>query len=467
MSSEQFDKHIKKKLESVRPPYNEAAWKNFRKLLPLPWYVAFYREYKGWLYSSVCTIAVITTSYLLYNQRKENKDLNAKITTLNSQIAQSKNSPEGQLENLLPDTMQVRQRGNTTAPALPEVPEVTSPTTFNQQKISTNNPYRVTQPAAVNKTRRTYQENKGAANSLMGTSTGNKKVGEQVNSVKKDPDKYLSNLDERNNPAVMPKQALNQPVPRTNSSVESDSVKEANRILNDNTLNKNLSPDIKTDTVATTNVPTPEASANQKKAGSGLANVQVRAGLGADVNRMPKLAVGPVLELFFNSKVSFNAGLLFSAPLETRLQQPMDFDKATGKKFEDVYRPHIPHNDRIRDIKFRTSVIRMPVALHYYFATSGSLSFMAMAGTRLEFPVSESVEFRSYFQGEEHINRFEEKPVPRTFNNLFYGVGVQYKYGRLAGQVSPYFNSFFRYQDSFNRPSKIGLNVSLKFDLKK
>ena len=103
MSSEQFNKKLKKKLDSVQPPYQEQAWKNFKNLLPAPWYVSFFKTYSGWLYGSLCTLAVLTTSYLYFQQKKENQQLHEEITTLGSELL-----PDSKSNAILPDSMAVK-----------------------------------------------------------------------------------------------------------------------------------------------------------------------------------------------------------------------------------------------------------------------------------------------------------------------------------------------------------------------
>ncbi len=140
---------------------------------------------------------------------------------------------------------------------------------------------------------------------------------------------------------------------------------------------------------------------------------------------------------------------------------------ATGRRFEDDYRKHIPHNDRLQGIIVKTSIVKMPVGVNYYLPLKGNLSFMAMAGTKLNVSVFQTVEFRSFFGGDEQLNKFETKDKTNLFNNLYYGLGLQYKIGRFVGQLSPYYNMYFREPDYFNQSKKFGVNAAFKFDLKK
>ena len=107
MSDERFDKQIKKQLESVKPPMQQGAWKNFRRLLPAPWYVALFRQYGSWMYGGLSTLAVLTTSYLYVQEHKEKVKLNEEITTLKNKVAELNSKIAPNAENstaLIPDS---------------------------------------------------------------------------------------------------------------------------------------------------------------------------------------------------------------------------------------------------------------------------------------------------------------------------------------------------------------------------
>jgi hypothetical protein len=194
---------------------------------------------------------------------------------------------------------------------------------------------------------------------------------------------------------------------------------------------------------------------------------QARLGVAADYNGGNKIAGGPAVELLLGSRFGVNTGLLFSSPDRQQHPEPQEFHKATGRRFEDDYRRHMPRYDRIDRIKVKTTMLRLPLTLNYYFPTQSRLSFFIHGGTVLDLKAYQSVEFNSTYRGEDRKNRFEETPALKTFNNLILGAGGQYRFGRFVGQVTPYFDFNVRGQDYFNRKGKFGVNTSIKFDLTK
>jgi len=99
MSENNFDDNIRKKLESIRPEYSEAAWQKLKRSLPIPWYLSFLRDYGGWAFGGLATVAFLGSQYNNQTIRKENKLLNEKISILNT-------SPE---IKTITDTVYVRQ----------------------------------------------------------------------------------------------------------------------------------------------------------------------------------------------------------------------------------------------------------------------------------------------------------------------------------------------------------------------
>jgi hypothetical protein len=195
---------------------------------------------------------------------------------------------------------------------------------------------------------------------------------------------------------------------------------------------------------------------------------KMRAGISTDFIGFNSLLTGPAMEVFLMDKLSLNTGVLFSKQIETKHPLETDFNRKTGKRFEEEYRPYIPKdNPGIKDISIKTSFITMPVNFNYYINTWSRISFMISAGTKLDLSVYQDVNFSSGMSGDQINRRFEARPKPKVFNNLFYGMGVQYQYRGFVAQLAPYFEFVFRNPDYFSPPRKVGLNGSLKFEFGK
>jgi hypothetical protein len=159
---------------------------------------------------------------------------------------------------------------------------------------------------------------------------------------------------------------------------------------------------------------------------------------------------------------------LISSPQENRYKLLKDFNRFTGKQFEEFYkgkfRPQQPQR-RIEDITIRTSFIKISVAFNYYINTRGNFDFMFTAGTRLDVSVFQNIQFESNLLTDRIKEKFEARPKPKVFNGLFYGMGLQYQKGRFVGQFTPYFDFRFRQNEYLTIPRTFGINVSVKYDL--
>lgn len=444
MSDEHFDKQIKKQLESVKPPLRADAWKNFRQLLPPPWYVVLFRKYGGWMYGGISTLAILTTSYLYIQENKENRKLHETIVTLSkpdptniNKITPNPAAPGTVLPDTIksvtrPDTIYlaekkyvpqpaVKNKALNPRPAVPHLPE--RPEALVNEDAS---PQRQEQPADDKVQRKNNAGNNNPANNSSTTtapSTNNSR------------------------PSTDSAEAVNQLQPQSPDIAKQDAGQ--------------IRPQPDSGYIA--------ASKEQNKPASNfrVRPAQARVGLNFDFAGFRKFAWGPGVDLFLSDRFSLGTGLLISNPEEEKHFDAREFNRAKGKRFEDLYRQRVPPNDRIEKINLKTTVFRLPLALTYYFPAKGSFSFLMTGGTNLELSVIQQVNFESSWQGVPEFNKFQARQRPNIFNNLFYGVGVQYQYGRLIGQLTPYYNYQFVDPEYYSPASRIGINATFKFNLKK
>lgn len=177
---------------------------------------------------------------------------------------------------------------------------------------------------------------------------------------------------------------------------------------------------------------------------------------------------GPLLEIFLKNRFSVSTGISIANGSSMSFPVAKDFNKNTGKNFEDSYKPPKPPNPGtgIRDITIETSRIRMPVYMSYYVPLTYRLDFLISTGTRLDLKVSENVTFVNDGFKDNPYQNMENRYKPKIFNNLYYGMGLQYKYGRINGQIAPYFEFPFSKPTYLISPNKFGINAALKFSLK-
>ncbi len=177
---------------------------------------------------------------------------------------------------------------------------------------------------------------------------------------------------------------------------------------------------------------------------------------------------GPLLEIFLKNRFSVSTGISIANGSSMSFPVAKDFNKDTGKNFEDSYKPPKPPNPGtgIRDITIETSRIRMPVYMSYYVPLTYRLDFLISTGTRLDLKVSENVTFVNDGFKDNPYQNMENRYKPKIFNNLYYGMGLQYRYGRINGQIAPYFEFPFSKPTYLISPNKFGINAALKFSLK-
>lgn len=177
---------------------------------------------------------------------------------------------------------------------------------------------------------------------------------------------------------------------------------------------------------------------------------------------------GPLVEIFLKNRFSVSTGVSIANSSAMSFPVVKDFNKDTGKNFEDNYQPPKPPNpgSGIRDITIETSRIRMPLYMSYYVPLTYRLDFLISTGTRLDLKVSENISFTNDGFKDSPYQNMENRYKPKIFNNLYYGMGIQYRYGRINGQLAPYFEFPFSKPTYLISPNKFGINAALKFSLK-
>lgn len=450
MSDERFDKQIKQKLESVRPAFEESAWRKFQAAVPVPWYATLFQDWGGWIFGGIASAAFLTTLYFNYLQQKTNELLNEEISTIKSiQIPQNKVDTVI-IEKYLTDTVYVVK----TIRQVVEVP--VKHDLENSSFIAGSNPV---QPSKASKPLQSLN----AGNDIVGVNSGKKIANERSNEA---PTKTISrsSLETAKSQEVVSKEEpINQNKQGEKSIDENGNVIREKPILEKEKVEVADKP-LVSDLV----IPESKMEESQKKKFQ-FPYVRTRVGLMGDYLGLRIPSVGPTAEFFFGySNLSLSTGVLFSSPQVTQHRLPKDFNQATGKQFEEFYkdkfRPQKPQN-KIEDITIRTSFIKVPIAFNYYISTRSNFDFMFTAGTRLDVSVFQDIQFESNSLTDRIKEKFEARPKPKVFSGLFYGMGLQYQKGRFVGQFTPYFDFRFRQNEYVTIPRTFGVNASVKYDL--
>jgi hypothetical protein len=451
MSDNFFDENIKKKLESIQPEYSEAAWKKLKRAMPLPWYVSLLKEYGGWIFGGVASMALLTNYFSNQNYKKENLILNDKISTLNSQIVEKTFTKT--------DTVYV-SKFDTVYLTEVKVKEVVKYVSVQ------SNPGLVDKLPTNSSTKNTPKDSKVLAQNQ------NINESKDLSGIKNLPDSKETILEDANvdnesmvlkDPQVVAKQnveekvANNQEVkPETQDPLKEESVAEKPKAV----------PLIDELVIPDTKKPEPKESS---KFQDFLKNLNPRFGITADMMGKFSNSFGPNIEILQGERFGLNIGLLIGSGDRKSFNLPNDFNRGTGKQFEKRYEKYFNEKPvRIEDIRIESSSIQLPLFVNYYIPLNYKLGFMLSTGTKLNLNWVEKVSYTGRTQsGFSYYDKFERPFKPDLFNNLFYGMGVQYQRRRFIGQVLPYFEFPFRQGDYLTPPKRFGVNASIKFSLKK
>lgn len=392
MSEKDFDDRIRKKLETLQTDHTSEAWENFRKLLPVPWYLTFLKTYGGWIFGGISSLALLFN--LLFNSKPEPFDKTDTLTVIEENI------PEKEIRYIA-DTVY---------------------RTHTVYKYIYRDRY-IGQPV-------------GYAEEGQARDTGIRADRQEA------PDSVV----------------LKEPAFRDLPVYTQE----------ENTAREPKTPERKTEKDTLVIAAENKSSATpQRKFWPGF---NARPGVETDyMGGNNAFSFGPMVEIFLKNRFSVSTGVSIANSSAMSFAVPKDFNKGTGKNFEDNYKPPKapgPTKNGIRDITIKTSRIRMPVYMSYYVPLTYRLDFLMSTGTRLDLKVSENVSYVNDGFTESPYQNMESQYKPKIFNNLYYGMGIQYRYGRLNGQVAPYFEFPFSKPTYLISPNKFGVNAALKFSLK-
>ena len=459
MSENNFDDDIRKKLESIRPEYSEAAWQKLKRSLPIPWYMSFLRDYGSWVFGGLATVAFLGSQYNNQTFRKENKLLNDKISTIT-------NSPE---TKIITDTIYVRLSDTVfTTRYVTRYVRVADEYVEDENLTSSNK-----NQVLAEKTKTKVKE-EGSGGSRMVLDSKSKTVKNKTNNPETDLVEKLTGNKSNSDKDLAETNLAFQPNQQVDKVVAEVSDQKPKTAKVEDVYAEKVVEEPKKEQKQVEELIIPENKAvlptDQKKPNKiDLSRINARFGITGDYMGEQFNSLGPAVEVFLGERFALNTGLLITGKHEYEYRLLRDFNMNTGKQFEDRYKPFIKEKPmKIENIEIETSSIKLPVFVSYYVPLKHNLAFMLSTGTKLDLSVIETVKFSQQgFDGSNNINKFENQYKPKVFNNFFYGMGMQYQYKRFVGQMNPYFEFPFRQASYLVPPKKFGINASLKFSLKK
>ena len=484
-----FDKKIREKLVNHIPKYDSGAWSSFQKMLPAPWYVKLFQGASGWVVGGLSTSALLFTLYsnnnktvLLYEEIATLKDeiQNQKVLASEKPISQEKlvdtvyitNNVEKYIRIEVPNAL-AYQQGMEKGQAI-----AASEISGLETELKTLKNHFLTK-TSLTEIENIKQDSRGSIN-IKESNTEKLKYtgvkGEMLNSPvineKSMSDLSPKSIDNSANPNIVESSIIERPnvssiISETPETIDVSTIDSSTDILEYTTdkkeaLDENkIAADTKVDLEKIIVPERLEPEIPKKK----LNLPKMRFGITSDYLGLKVFANGPSAEVFLSDKLSINASALFSGQIETKHRFAFDFNKNTGKQFEKEFEGFVKQRpELIQDISIKTSFIKLPIYFNYYINTWSRFNFIVSAGTKLDLSVYQDIGYISGPLGQRLQNRFEARPKAKTFNNLFYGMGVQYKYNNFVGQLTPYFDFAFRKPDYFIPSKNFGINASLKFE---
>lgn len=468
-----FDKKIREKLVNHIPKYDSGSWENFSKMLPAPWYTKLFQNSSGWIVGGLSTTVLLFT---IYNANTKTELLNDEITTLKIQIENTIQADNKiitktdtvyitrQIEKPVYLT-QLAEKDFDFESANNKIETLTKKIAVLNRRVSDKTQLNGDTISRTNQTSEKPANSESKIEQKISTSRGNKKDVKDGSIAQHSVDlNGIDDMDTKNSTSGIESKSVSSNDSYIDQKSRINETKSIEEELNNAELPKEkatIIPELKAleNIIAKTDPEEPKKKINWPK---------MRFGLNSDYLGLKVLATGPTAEVFLADKFSFNASALFSGQIETKHPFPKDFNKKTGKEFNQEFRNYVDQKPAlIENITIKTSFVKLPLYFNYYINTWSRFSFMVSAGTKLDLSVYQDVDYFVGPFGQQIKRKFEAKPKAKTFNNLFYGMGVQYKYKNFVGQLTPYFDFTFRNADYFRPKKNFGLNGSLKFEFGK
>ncbi|GLU53460.1 hypothetical protein [Dyadobacter frigoris] len=459
MSSERFDKLIKKNLESVRPEYQPPAWDRFSKKLPAVGFFPWVQQYGGWALAAMMLAGWFTTLYTL----RENQEL---IRQLSNQpgrnMAYENNAGRGSVQ-----TDQVTKTNKSVA--LTDTVYIVKKTIIEHRHFYDSPPDGRNRFAENGKD----PDRKISTNTPVFTSDSNS----EINDIHEEKETLLTKTSEAENHREADKNTFLEKGSiahntESGTNTEADTTEKVtdedrfNMLLDSNRVIQAYNYKVLAALVDSLSAKKTAAPViKPKRPPFKLSSLQPRLGMESLLS-LHSYGIGPVVEFFPAENLGISLGIQASTLEAENHKALRDYNSATGKFFLVQYRSYLPSKfDRIEDISIKTSVVSLPISLKYYIPLKKNISIFVQSGTSLDLSAYQQVDFESYLNNSKRRNTFETDAKPNFFHNLMFGAGVQYKKSRILAQLSPFYVYDFRNIVNTPSGSNLGLRASLWLNL--
>jgi hypothetical protein len=476
-----FDKKIKEKLEQLPAAGADEAWTRLLTKLPKPFYLHFFQNYAGWIMATSLAGILIFQQYKI-NDLAEKIDAKSKIENFQKEpIEILKSKPDTVFKEKIvfkdklvyvnlskkEEEIEINKKKNiakidnqVSAEIIDSKTSKTSKkpiekNTFESQEIADRKPSKEESSKVIG----IYAEEQ--KNELK-TSKENMAKGSEIIT-----ESTVAQVNTQKNivPGEM-KEENQAPLPATNNTPEN---KELPNPAEKTAVNEVKDLEKTTKKITDIDGPISPQNIDLKTKKANFKNLNARIGVQAAGSFDERTSVGPTFEVFINKNLSISSGVFFTNSNSRKINQPQEFNKRTGKRFEDIYKGNLGEKQKeIKNIEIQTTSIIVPVQTNYYFHLKNNFSIHMAAAALLNFNEKDDVVFEGKAPLEEVFkSRFENKRNSRIFYGLNYGIGLQYNYKRLYFNVLPTLEFPFSKSLFLNERNRFNLNASIKFALKK
>lgn len=459
MSSERFDKLIKKNLESVRPEYQPRAWDRFSKKLPAAGFLPWVQQYGGWSLAAMMLAGWFTTLYTL----RENQEIIRQLSNAPGKNVAFENNPEKKSVLTGNDTVTKKSVPHT------DTVYIVKKTIIEHRHFYDSPP---------DNRERVAENGKDADRKISTTSpllTSNS--DSEINDTHEEKETLLTKTSEEQNHQEADKNNFSVKdhivhISESGTNIVLDTTEKMtdedrfNMLLDSNRVIQAYNYKVLAALVDSLSAKkTPTVAIKPKKPPFRLSSLQPRLGMESLLS-LHSYGIGPVVEFFPTENLGVSLGIQASTLEAENHKALRDYNSATGKFFLVQYRSYLPSKfDKIEDISIKTSVISLPISLKYYIPLKKNISLIVQSGTSLDLTAYQQVDFESYLNKSKRRNTFETDAKPYLFHNFMFGAGVQYKKSRVLAQLSPFYVYDFRNIVNTPSGSNLGLRASLWLNL--
>ncbi len=460
MSSENFDKIFREKLDGIQPEYHPSVWNRIQSKMPVsPFYLGL-KKAAPWAYGTVTTLMLFWMAFQMQDLKTETHRLKDSVRHTEEVLQQSKLVLD-EIRNRKPDTVYLASSNLADRNSL-----TPSGNGGINRPSSSNIPPSFDDPstgriASQPQSRRNSQ----VGNHIAGGQSGSDKV-ERYAVTQKDvvSGKQESALSMKSQTTTDQRTASDQNLAVSTQSGSQPVIKEPFPATSDSVIREKNQPEVtkKAAPQIDSAVAKKENAENVKsKSSFRFSDLNARVGLGVTMAAPSYIGFGPDLEVRLSQNLGLSVGLTAYSSTSREYASQEEFNRSTGYVFQTVYKNSVSADETgIHDIRVETSNIEVPIRLKYYSPVSDSYSLIFSAGTHFNISNVDKVRYEAINGYNEEYRTFSNNSQSSVFHNFILGVGLERRGAKVDWQILPYYTYNFRQQGIYEDKKVFGLTLT-------